>query len=177
MLERMLDGKHQIEIPRSIHPEAYNKVRDFIDKAGFNVKAYPTSRNIEILAPYTSCKTRVILINFVTSEVHVAYLNQPSAACREVVAPFHEVYSKIKALNNIIDKKETSDVELPSYYAENNKKGSLYKVAEERGWNAYLFDIVKRLERGGKKDPIKQEITKSIGVLNLWLKELPEEDK
>src|SRR5690606_15167308 len=41
-----------------------------------------------------------------------------------------------------------------------NSKGSLYKVATERGWNAYLFDLVKRLERGGKKDPLRQEIEK-----------------
>lgn len=57
----------------------------------------------------------------------------------------------------------------PDYY--DNSKGSLYKVATERNWNPYLFDIVKRLERGGKKDPLKQEIEKSIVVLQLWLKE------
>lgn len=51
----------------------------------------------------------------------------------------------------------------------NNDKGSLYKVAQDRNWNAYLFDIVKRLERGGKKDPLEQEIKKSIDLLNLWL--------
>ena len=62
------------------------------------------------------------------------------------------------------------EVKLPSYY--DNTKGSLYKVATERGWNFYLADIVKRLERGGKKDPLRQEIEKSIGVLQLWLKEL-----
>ena len=59
-----------------------------------------------------------------------------------------------------------------SYY--DNSKGSLYKVATERGWNAYLFDLVKRLERGGKKDPLRQEIEKSIDVLKIWLNELPE---
>lgn len=53
-----------------------------------------------------------------------------------------------------------------------NSKGSLYKVATERGWNSYTFDIVKRLERGGKKDPLKQEIEKSIDVLKIWLSEL-----
>lgn len=51
----------------------------------------------------------------------------------------------------------------------NNDKGSLYKVAQDRNWNAYLFDVVKRLERGGKKDPLEQEIQKSIDLLNLWL--------
>lgn len=53
-----------------------------------------------------------------------------------------------------------------------NSKGSLYKVGTERGWNPYLFDVVKRLERGGKKDPLKQEIEKSIDVLKIWLNEL-----
>ncbi len=58
----------------------------------------------------------------------------------------------------------------PPYY--DNTKGSLYKVAQDRNWNAYLFDVVKRLERGGKKDPLKQEIEKSIAVLQIWLNEL-----
>lgn len=60
-------------------------------------------------------------------------------------------------------------IETPIYY--DNTKGSLYKVAEQRNWNAYLFDIVKRLERGGKKDPLIQEIDKSIAVLQLWKSE------
>lgn len=68
-----------------------------------------------------------------------------------------------------------ADINLPEYY--NNENGSLYKVATERNWNAYLFDVCKRLERGGKKDPLKQEIEKSIGVLQLWLKEIDNENK
>lgn len=62
------------------------------------------------------------------------------------------------------------EINTPHYY--NNENGSLYKIANERGWNPYVFDVVKRLERGGKKDPLKQEIEKSIAVLQLWLKEL-----
>lgn len=58
----------------------------------------------------------------------------------------------------------------PSYY--DNSKGSLYKVAQDRGWNPYLFDVVKRLERGGKKDPLEQEIDKTIALLQLWKSEL-----
>lgn len=61
-------------------------------------------------------------------------------------------------------------INTPEYY--DNSKGSLYKLATERERNAYLFDVVKRLERGGKKDPLKQEIEKSIAVLQLWLKEI-----
>lgn len=60
--------------------------------------------------------------------------------------------------------------DLPPYY--DNSKGSLYHIAEQRGWGVRLFDLVKRLERGGKKDPLKQELEKSIGVLQLWIKEL-----
>lgn len=62
-----------------------------------------------------------------------------------------------------------NEIKTPSYY--DNSNGSLYKVASERKWNAYLFDVVKRLERGGKKDSLNQEIEKSIAVLQLWLKE------
>lgn len=58
----------------------------------------------------------------------------------------------------------------PPYY--DNSNGSLYKIAEQRDWNAYLFDVVKRLERGGKKDPLEQEIDKTIALLQLWKKEL-----
>lgn len=61
-------------------------------------------------------------------------------------------------------------IKAPDHY--NNEKGSLYKIAQDRNWNAYVFDVVKRLDRGGKKDPLKQEIEKSIFVLQLWLKEL-----
>lgn len=66
-------------------------------------------------------------------------------------------------------KKEIT-LDTPDYY--DNSKGSLYKVSVDRNWNGYLFDVVKRLERGGKKDPLKQEIEKSINVLQLWLREL-----
>lgn len=31
---------------------------------------------------------------------------------------------------------------------------------------------VKRLERGDKKDPLRQEIEKSIDVLKIWLNEI-----
>lgn len=49
-----------------------------------------------------------------------------------------------------------------------NSKGSLYKVAEERGWNTYLFDIVKRLERSEKKGEFEKDLDKSIDVIKLW---------
>jgi hypothetical protein len=60
-------------------------------------------------------------------------------------------------------------MEAPKHYY--NSKGTLYKVAQERGWNPYLFDIVKRLERAEKKGEFKTDLEKSILVIELWLKE------
>jgi len=61
------------------------------------------------------------------------------------------------------------DLNTPKHY--DNTNGSLYKVAQERGWNSYLFDIVKRLERAEKKGEFKQDLEKSINVIKLWLNE------
>ena len=62
-----------------------------------------------------------------------------------------------------------SVITTPSHY--DNSKGTLYKVALERGWNAYLFDIVKRLERAEKKGVFDEDLDKSIAVIQLWKKE------
>jgi hypothetical protein len=79
----------------------------------------------------------------------------------------------IKYLDGLImvsnDDKESVDSEKPKHY--NNDNGSLYKVAKERGWNPYLFDIVKRLERSEKKGEFKTDLIKSKFVIDLWLKE------
>lgn len=61
----------------------------------------------------------------------------------------------------------------PKHY--DNSKGTLYKVANERGWNHYLFDIVKRLERADKKGEFKTDLEKSKVVIDLWLKESDED--
>lgn len=60
-------------------------------------------------------------------------------------------------------------IEVPGHY--NNDNGTLYKVASERGWNPYLFDIVKRLERAEKKGEFKKDLNKSKLVIDLWLSE------
>ena len=61
------------------------------------------------------------------------------------------------------------EVNIPKHY--DNSKGTLYQVATERGWNSYLFDIVKRLERAEKKGEFKTDLEKSKVVIDLWLKE------
>lgn len=70
-----------------------------------------------------------------------------------------------------IQKKDSivEEVSTPNYY--DNSKGTLYKVAQERKWNAYLFDIVKRLERAEKKGLFNEDLDKSIAVIQLWKKE------
>jgi hypothetical protein len=64
-------------------------------------------------------------------------------------------------------------IETPKHY--NNDNGTLYKIAEERGWNSYLFDIVKRLERSEKKGEFISDLEKSKVVIDLWLKESEKE--
>jgi hypothetical protein len=66
-------------------------------------------------------------------------------------------------------KKLKDKFETPKHY--NNDNGTLYKVAQERGWNSYLFDIVKRLERSEKKGEFRTDLEKSKVVIDLWLKE------
>jgi len=55
----------------------------------------------------------------------------------------------------------------PAHY--NNENGSLYKIAEERGWNAYQFDAIKRIDRVNKKGNFVEDIKKTIFVLELML--------
>lgn len=84
--------------------------------------------------------------------------------------PADQIENHIVESNEMVEEPKESEIKTPDYY--DNSKGSLYKIAEQRKWNAYIFDVVKRLDRGGKKDPLKQEIEKSIAVLQLWLKEI-----
>ncbi len=50
----------------------------------------------------------------------------------------------------------------------NNENGSLYKIALERGWNAYQFDAIKRIDRADKKGQFKEDIRKTKRVLEMW---------
>lgn len=65
----------------------------------------------------------------------------------------------------------------PAYYSKEG--GSLYLVAEKRKWNTWTFDAMKRLERCEKKGNFKEDIEKTITVIellkseykpNLWAK-------
>ena len=65
-------------------------------------------------------------------------------------------------------------METPEYY--NNEHGSLYKIAQERGWNAYQFDIVKRIDRATKKGEFIKDLEKTKTVIDLWIKETADKE-
>ena len=81
-----------------------------------------------------------------------------------------EIANKLKEMTYLDEQiGKTEQLKTPKHY--DNSKGTLYKVATERGWNSYLFDIVKRLERAEKKGEFKTDLEKSINVIKLWLQE------
>lgn len=83
------------------------------------------------------------------------------------VVTLKKTVKKEPNLSDLIAK--TDKLDIPSHY--NNDNGTLYKVALERGWNPYLLDVVKRLERSHKKGEFETDLKKSIVVIELWLKE------
>lgn len=70
---------------------------------------------------------------------------------------------------------QPTDIKTPEHY--DNSKGTLYQVAKERGWNPYLFDIVKRLERAERKGEFESDCDKSIAVIQLYKKEQGSKNK
>jgi hypothetical protein len=64
---------------------------------------------------------------------------------------------------------ETIDLKTPKHY--DNSKGSLYKFANEQGLNSWEFDILKRTIRSRKKGNFKEDLEKTIAVIQLYIKE------
>jgi hypothetical protein len=52
-----------------------------------------------------------------------------------------------------------------------NTNGSLYLFAEQQGLNAWEFDIIKRVVRCREKGQFKEDLEKTIRVIELYLKE------
>ena len=86
---------------------------------------------------------------------------------RENMTHGHEILS-LHELNERRKEAEASS-KIPSHY--DNSKGSLYMVANDRGWNPYVTEIVKRIERAEKKGEFISDIEKTIVVLELYLEE------
>ena len=53
-----------------------------------------------------------------------------------------------------------------------NTNGSLYKFAVDHNLNAFEFDAIKRIVRCRKKGQFKEDLEKTIRVIELYLKEM-----
>ena len=84
---------------------------------------------------------------------------------------FEKFEEKLEERMNIIAQNGNDGLhyETPKHY--DNEKGSLYKIAVERGWNAYQFDAIKRIDRAYKKGLFKEDIDKTKLVLDLMKNE------
>lgn len=54
----------------------------------------------------------------------------------------------------------------------NNENGSLYLFAQQHELNAWEFDIIKRIVRCRKKGQFRDDLEKTIRVIELYLKEV-----
>lgn len=78
---------------------------------------------------------------------------------------FKEFYPESVISNKTDDNVQNTQ---PHY---DNTHGSLYKIAEQRKWNSYQFDIVKRIDRSLKKGQFKEDLQKTKDLIDLWLRE------
>ena len=62
-------------------------------------------------------------------------------------------------------------VNIKSYY---KSKNSLYQFAEEHELNSYEFDIIKRIVRCGFKGNWLEDLEKTKGVIDIYIKECKE---
>jgi hypothetical protein len=63
----------------------------------------------------------------------------------------------------------------PKHY--DNSNGSLYKFCEEQGLNTYEFDIIKRVMRCRKKGMFIEDLEKTKFLIDLYIKEMKEDEK
>lgn len=133
-----------------------------------DVKAYfKNAKEVRCLSD-----NKIYNIEFIKRDFHFFYYQNIWINTHETsILMFDKINNKYAEI--ISYKEETPEnighLETPKHY--DNSKGTLYKVATERGWNSYLFDIVKRLERAEKKGEFKTDLEKSINVIKLWLQE------
>ncbi len=69
-------------------------------------------------------------------------------------------------MERTLDLPQEMEINTQPHY--DNTKGSLYKIAQERGWNAYQFDIVKRIDRCEKKGQFGDDLDKTIEVIKMY---------
>jgi hypothetical protein len=77
------------------------------------------------------------------------------------------ISSTLKELSKFF---EVIDVEKDQHY--DNTNGSLYLFANQHELNAWEFDCIKRLVRCRKKGQFREDLEKTIRVIELYLKEM-----
>jgi hypothetical protein len=82
-----------------------------------------------------------------------------------------------EALNEALGYTVASAIEkeAPKHY--NNSKGSLYRFCEEQDLNTYEFDIIKRVMRCRKKGNFIEDLEKTKFLIDLYIKEMKEDEK
>lgn len=91
---------------------------------------------------------------------------------KEIEQMYNNLEAKERAKNYMSLKdgyKQKQEFVKDSHY--NNDNGSLYLFAQQHELNAYEFDIIKRIVRCRKKGQFRDDLEKSIRVIELYLKE------
>jgi len=89
---------------------------------------------------------------------------------KDVVKDLYSEYVKQKNKEYINEiEVEYEEIKAPDYY--DNSQGSLYKIAEQRKWDSYQFDIIKRIDRCKKKGEFESDLDKSEILIALYRKE------
>jgi uncharacterized protein YkuJ len=100
----------------------------------------------------------------------MTYIPKPKPIIKELEEEARERRQRIVEHNSnsaLHYETNTTEITTPKHY--DNTNGTLYKIAEQRGWNAYQFDSIKRIDRVNKKGQFKEDIEKTIAVLKLML--------
>lgn len=69
----------------------------------------------------------------------------------------------ITSINEVVS---VAELDTPTHY--DNSLGSLYKIQQDRGWNAYQFDIIKRIDRCEKKGEFSSDLKKTKDLIDLY---------
>lgn len=65
---------------------------------------------------------------------------------------------------------ESTEVFNPRDYYDNTH-GSLYKIGQEQGWNAYQQDLIKRISRCESKGEFFSDLQKTKDLIDLYIQE------
>ena len=95
---------------------------------------------------------------------------------RTTAKEIEQMYNDLEAKEHAQNLMSLKDGYKPKDSHYNNENGSLYLFAQQHELNAYEFDIIKRIVRCRKKNQFRDDLEKSIRVIELYLKEYNIED-